>query len=264
MKYFTIFGDPVAHSISPLMHNYLFSHLNIKACYSRVCLKNGADLKKMFLELKLNGANITVPYKEDAYLACDKVRGFAKKAKAVNTIVLEDGKLVGYNTDADGFILAIKEFKNINKVLILGAGGTAKALANRLIDDGVNVTILNRSKTRLQYFKKNNITNYTWDEFDAFKTDLVINTTSAGLEDNNLPVPKQLLKEILSQTSFACDIIYGKKTPFLQLVLKNNIPYKDGLDMLVNQGALASYLFCDKQISVDKITKILKQAVLLK
>lgn len=264
MKYFAIFGDPVSHSISPLMHNYLFAHLHIKGCYGRMRLKNGADLKKMFIKLKLKGANITVPHKEAAYRACDEVRGFAKTVKVVNTIICEDGKLIGYNTDADGFISAVNEFENINRVLILGAGGTAKALALRLISQGMNVTVLNRSKTRLDYFQQNKIDCYTWDEFSISQTDLLINTTSAGLSDDNLPAPQELLEEILSKTSYACDIIYGNKTPFLQLVANKKIPYKDGLDMLIQQGALASYLFCDKQIPIDTITDTIKQAILLK
>lgn len=264
MKYFAIFGDPVKHSISPLMHNYLFLHSNIKACYSRIHLKNGANLKEMFIKLKLKGANVTVPHKEDAYLACDEIRGFAKVAGVVNTIIYENDKLIGYNTDADGFVNALQEFEGIKKVLIIGAGGTAKALVYRLIDEGMSVTVLNRSKDRLQYFKKHGIACHGWDEFNVYKTDLVVNTTSAGLSDENLPAPQELLEKILDQTSYVSDIIYGKTTPFLKLVAQKKIPYKDGLDMLVHQGALASYLFCDKIIPIDKITNLLNKAVLLK
>jgi len=127
-----------------------------------------------------------------------------------------------------------------------------------------SLKVLNRSKDRLQYFKKHGIACHGWDEFNVYKTDLVVNTTSAGLSDENLPAPQELLEKILDQTSYVSDIIYGKTTPFLKLVAQKKIPYKDGLDMLVHQGALASYLFCDKIIPIDKITNLLNKAVLLK
>ena len=114
MKLFAIFGDPVAHSRSPLMHNSVFKNLNYKACYTRVHLRDGSKLKETFFALGLSGANVTVPHKEAAYKACDEVRGFAKKVGVVNTLVNENGKLIGYNTDADGFMFAIKEFGEIN------------------------------------------------------------------------------------------------------------------------------------------------------
>jgi len=141
MKLFAIFGDPVSHSRSPLMHNCLFKNLNYKACYTRVHLKDGSKLKETFFSLGLSGANVTVPHKEEAYKACDEVRGFAKTVGVVNTLINENGKLIGYNTDADGFMYAIEEFGAIKNILILGAGGTAKALASRFVVD------LNRERT---------------------------------------------------------------------------------------------------------------------
>ncbi len=78
MKLFAIFGDPVSHSRSPLMHNSVFKNLNYPACYTRVHLKDGSKLKETFFNLGLSGANITVPHKEDAYNACDEIRGFAE------------------------------------------------------------------------------------------------------------------------------------------------------------------------------------------
>ncbi len=141
MKLFAIFGDPVSHSRSPLMHNCVFKNLKYDACYTRVHLLDGSKLKETFFSLGLSGANVTVPHKEEAYKACDEVRGFAKTVGVVNTLINENGKLVGYNTDADGFMYAIKEFGKINKVLILGAGGTAKALASRFMQENIKVSV---------------------------------------------------------------------------------------------------------------------------
>jgi shikimate dehydrogenase len=260
MKLFAIFGDPVSHSRSPLMHNSVFKNLEYKACYTRVHLEDGSKLRKTFFDLKLSGANITVPHKEAAFKACDEIRGFAKTVGVVNTIINEDGKLVGYNTDADGFMFAIEEFKNINKILIIGAGGTAKALASRFKQDGIHVSVLNRSENRLQDFKNIVDSTYTWDSFKIQKYDLVVNTTSAGLSDDNYPCPLQMLENILDNTLHVADAIYGKLTPFLKLASSKNITYKDGSDMLLGQGVLANELFVKGEIDKEKILTFMKKS----
>ena len=122
MQLFTIFGNPVSHSKSPLMHNYSFKGLDCNGCYTRYKLEDGTTLRQKFFDLNIKGANITVPHKEEAFKACDILDEFAQKVGSVNTIVKKDGKLYGYNTDAPGFLKAIAEFKNIKNVLFLGAG----------------------------------------------------------------------------------------------------------------------------------------------
>jgi len=152
VNHFAIFGNPVSHSKSPLMHNLTFRGLNYDGCYSRYLLEDGKRLKEKFLELKLKGINITVPHKEEAYLACDHLDPFAERVGAVNTIINRDGELYGYNTDALGFLKAIEEFRDIKEVLFLGAGGTARSTSSILRDEGYSVTILNRSSGRLESF----------------------------------------------------------------------------------------------------------------
>lgn len=254
-KIFTIFGNPVSHSRSPLMHNVVFKHLAYNATYTRTLLLDGERLKETFLALGLSGANITVPHKEAAYKACDEVRGFAKKIGVVNTIVNENGKLVGYNTDADGFLYAIREFKNIKKILIIGAGGTAKALASKLLEEQFSISVLNRSASRLEYFYKLSCKVFTWETFELSQYDLVINTTSAGLKDEELPAPVETIHSILSHTKYVADVIYGKMTPFLKMTKEKNIPYKDGTDMLLGQGILANELFVHKTLDKKSIQK---------
>ncbi|NPA59518.1 MAG: shikimate dehydrogenase [Epsilonproteobacteria bacterium] len=262
-KLFAIFGDPVSHSKSPLMHNMVFKELNYDACYTRVHLKDGSKLRETFLNLKLSGANITVPHKEEAFKACDEVRGFAKNIGVVNTIVYENGKLIGYNTDADGFLYAIEEFKSIKNILIIGAGGTAKALASRFLQEDMRVSVLNRSEGRLDYFKNLDCETYTWDNYIQKKYDLVVNTTSAGLKDEELPAPKELINSILDNTSYVADAIYGKLTPFLKLAKDKNITYKDGADMLLGQGVLANELFVGKKLPLNAIKLSMKKSFLL-
>ncbi len=123
---FAIFGNPVSHSKSPLMHNLSFQGLGFDGCYTRYLLEDGTKLKETFFNLGLKGINITVPHKEHAYNACDILDPFAKKVGAVNTIVEKEGKLYGYNTDAPGFLKAISEFKDIKNISILVAGVKAQ------------------------------------------------------------------------------------------------------------------------------------------
>lgn len=261
-KLFAIFGDPVAHSRSPLMHNAVFKALGYKACYTRVHLKDGSKLRETLLHLGLSGANITVPHKEEAFKACDEVRGFAKNIGVVNTIVLENEKLIGYNTDADGFIHAIKEFGDMQRILIIGAGGTAKALASRFAQEKIEVTLLNRSEHRLDYFREF-CTCYTWDDFKSSKFDLVVNTTSAGLSDELLPAPLALIEDIFHNSSFAADAIYGKVTPFLKLACERGITYKDGADMLLAQGVLANSLLVGGELDSKDIHFWMQKSFLL-
>jgi shikimate dehydrogenase len=260
---FSIFGKPVSHSKSPLMHNLAFKGLNVNACYARYKLENGKDLKDTFFALGLQGINITVPHKEHAFEACDVLDPFAKKVGAVNTIVKKDGKLYGYNTDAPGFLKAIAEFKNIKTVLFLGAGGTAQSTSSILKDEGYEVTLLNRSQERLNKFKQNGFETYTFETFKAKKFDLVINMTSAGLEDDSLPAPKEILDEVIASSEACVDVIYGKETPFLKLAKLHKKPTKDGSDMLLYQGIIAFEYFTNNKYSFEEIKVHMQKAFIL-
>ncbi len=263
MNVFTIFGDPVSHSRSPLMHNAVFKTLGIDACYTRTHLTDGSQLRNVFMAKALSGANVTVPHKETAYLQCDEVRGIAATIKAVNTLVLEKGRLIGYNTDAEGFVRAIESFGPLTSALILGAGGTARALSIALRARGIEASVLNRSRARLEYFQNEGIASYAWDDFLPAPYDMIINTTSAGLSDNELPLPAPLLDAILSRARCAVDVIYGKETPFLREVKAHELPYKDGSDMLLQQGVLANRLFLRDLVSLDEIEGPMKRSFLL-
>ncbi len=259
-KLFAIFGDPVNHSISPLMHNYALKAFEIKGCYTRYRLIDGDKLKEKFLQLKLSGINVTVPHKEAAFLACDEVKGIAKKIGAVNTIVNKDGKLIGYNTDAPGFYKCATSFGKLSNVLILGAGGTAKAIAAVFKENNIAITILNRSQKRLIAFEEQGFKTYTWDNFTPGYYDLVVNTTSAGLTDSKLPTPKKILEEIFEKSRYAIDVIYNKQTPFLKMASKYHIPFKDGSEMLLYQGIYAFDLFFNMEYSEEKIHQHMKKA----
>jgi shikimate dehydrogenase len=259
-KKFTIFGNPVKHSISPKMHGYAIDGLKLDATYTKTLIEDACKIPSTFLE-NFDGANVTVPHKESAYAMCDEVRGVATKIKAVNTLINENGNMIGYNTDAEGFLKSMDSFgQKLNKVLILGAGGTAKALAVIFQKNSTHVTVLNRSSNRLKFFKELNIEAFCWKDFQLTSYDLVVNTTSAGLEEDALPINEDILKEIFSNTKFATDVIYNKKTPFLRLADDMNIPNKDGADMLLYQGVLAFNLFFNGKFDEDEIARYMRKA----
>lgn len=267
LRQFCVFGNPIEHSKSPLLYNFAFSSFSEKlpflGFYGRYLLhdnkKNDGDklISQTFFKLKLSGANITVPFKEIAYKECDEVKGIAKQIGAVNTIVLKnkDNKntsLIGYNTDAEGFYQTISSH-NFKTALIIGAGGSAKAIACVLRQKNIKVTILNRSKNRLGYFIQNNFECFLSQDFKPASFDLIVNATTAGLRDETLPISKDLLKPLLLQTKMAYDLIYGVHTPFLNLAKELEIAYTDGKDMLIQQAVLAFGHFCDNKIPALKI-----------
>ena len=264
MKLFSIFGNPVKHSISPRMHNLAFKELKIDGAYIRTFIDDGNTLKEVFNSQKLDGANVTVPHKEIAFKLCDEVRGLAKEIGAVNTLVKEGNKIIGYNTDAPGFMRAINEFGTINTALVLGAGGTAKAISLALKNSGIKVAVLNRSANRLEDFKNRGFTTFTWDEINNnIKYDLIINTTSAGLKEDILPAPKEIITSLLEKASYSFDVIYNKPTSFLTLSKEMGLTCKDGADMLLYQGVLAFNLFFDNELKEEKITQGMKKAFTL-
>ncbi|MDD2697621.1 MAG: shikimate dehydrogenase [Arcobacteraceae bacterium] len=244
MKKFTIFGNPVSHSKSPQMHNAGFKTLGFDGEYSKTHLENGDDIKKVFLEGGFSGANITVPHKEYAYRYADSLDPLAKKIGAVNTYINDDGKIKGYNTDAFGFYKSIEKFEDVNSILILGAGGTAKSIAVILKEKNFDVTVLNRSENSKDFFIGFGCEFYNFDNFPKEKRfDLIVNSTSAGLSDQNYPAPLELLESLIKDSKYAVDCIYGKMTPFLELAKKHFKIYKDGEDMLLFQGVIAFELF---------------------
>jgi len=258
MKLFAIFGNPVSHSKSPLMHNLAFKKLGFNGCYTRWQLVDGTKLRDTFIRLGLNGCNITVPHKEEAFKAADIVEPFAAEVQAVNTIILKDEKLYGYNTDAPGFYRALQKLGSTKSALIMGAGGTARALALYLRSKNIDVEVVNRSAKRLKWFEDESFVCHTWDSFNHSPKDVVINTTSAGLTDESLPMPKELLDKALKDTKYAVDVIYGKETPFLKEAKTLALPFFDGSEMLLQQGIIAFDYFTDHQYTLDEIEEAMR------
>jgi shikimate dehydrogenase len=157
----------------------------------------------------------------------------------------------------------VRESIPAGRVLFLGAGGTAQSSAVMLRDAGYEVTILNRSAPRLEYFRELGFETATWEEFAGGRFDLVVNMSSAGLEDESLPAPEELLKEVLQGAKAAVDVIYGRQTPFLCLAKALGVPTRDGSDMLLYQGVIAFDYFTDRRFKRQVIETVMRGAFLL-
>ncbi|MDR2905800.1 MAG: shikimate dehydrogenase [Helicobacteraceae bacterium] len=261
MQKMAVFGNPIEHSLSPIMHNYVYKEHGIDAIYERYLLEKSEDLRKIFDREGYRGINITVPHKEAAFSMCDEVSDIAQKIGAVNTWHIENGKVVGYNTDAIGFICSISKMPLPKNTLIIGAGGAAKAIAIALMEADFTLTILNRTKDRLYFFENFGIKTLSWKDNPGEGYDLIINTTSAGLKDNTFPLEQERLAKLFDGAKSAIDIIYGKVTPFLRLAKEKKLTVKDGEDMLIYQGATAhSIFFNDRDTSA--IAELMRKALL--
>jgi len=260
MKLFAVFGNPVTHSKSPSMHNRALLSLGERGCYKKIKAECAQDIVDSIKTLRLDGANITVPFKEEIVPFLDEIDPFAKLANAVNTIVHKDGRLKGYNTDAEGFFRCLPA--SLKRVLILGAGGSAKAIALFLKQKGLSVTVLNRSEFRRDFFDSCGIGFFTPSTFvydEAYEA--IINSSASSLE-GKLPF-EDILESLLSEKPYCIDIMYGKPSPFLELAKTYGCMTKDGKEMLINQGVLAFMHFFDQKYSFEELVGLFEQGFML-
>ena len=192
MKKYLVIGNPISHSLSPKLHNYWLKQNNINAVYDKIKLEEKEieatihDIKKQ----KIAGCNVTIPFKKKVIPFLDELTIQAEQTQSVNTIIFENGNLVGHNTDIFGFDKAIKSL-NFNmkgkKILILGAGGVVPSIVFAIKKMGVSeITISNRTKQKAEnlkvLFQELNI--LEWGNLTSF--DVVINATSLGLNNEKL------------------------------------------------------------------------------
>jgi shikimate dehydrogenase len=243
MKKYLVIGNPVEHSLSPKLHNYWIKQNNLDAIYDKKQLGE-SDIGRIITEVrngKIDGINVTVPFKKSVIPFLDQLTPFAKKAQSVNTIFIKNNKVFGDNTDISGFEQALKHInysvKN-KKVFILGAGGVTPSIIIALERLGVAQIILsNRTKTKAEELKKtySNLKIIDWGENPDFN--MIINTTSIGLKyDDEI---KLNYTDIGSNKLFY-DIIYNpSKTKFLSKAKQFGNQIENGKMMFVYQAQLA-------------------------
>ena len=220
MKKYLVIGNPIEHSRSPKLHNYWIKNNNIDAIYEKKKLHE-SDLENIILkvkEKKINGINVTVPFKKTIIPFLDKLTTEAQSTQSVNTVYLNDDKTIGHNTDIDGFETSIKKlkFELFNKkVLILGAGGVVSSIIFALNKIKVSkIIVSNRTKKKAENLKDlfNNLDVIDWGEIPNF--DMIINATSVGLKRGD---KINLDLSSVGQSKIFYDVIYNpKETNFLK------------------------------------------------
>ncbi|BER91941.1 shikimate dehydrogenase [Thermatribacter velox] len=264
-----LLGHPVQHSLSPLFQNAALQKLGLPYVYLAFDVAPD-DLKDALYGLKalgFRGANLTVPHKELAVNFMDSLHEHAALLEAVNTVVNENGKLVGYNTDVIGFMKALhKNGAQLEgrEVLLLGAGGAARAVACALNEVKVTrIWVANRSWERARLFLEWSrkaltcpVESLSWtslfeqpDKEPTFREIYaIINATALGLKGEEIPLPWGYL----SGLHWVIDLVYGKKgTPLVKKAEEKNIRNFDGRDMLIFQGAESFRLFTGHQAPLD-------------
>jgi len=220
MKKFLVIGNPIEHSLSPTLHNYWIKNNNIDAIYEKTKIYED-KLEHIVLQIKqkkIEGANVTVPFKKAIIPFLDELTAEATSTQSVNTLYLKDNKVIGHNTDIVGFETSIKKskFNIFNKeVLILGAGGVVPSIIFALKKMKVSkIKISNRTKEKAENLKKlfKNIEIIEWGEIPNF--DVIINATSIGLKKDDYI---KLDFSLISKNTLFYDVIYNpRETNFLK------------------------------------------------
>ena len=270
-----VVANPIKHSISPFIHNSAFEATNTNGVYLawEVDATELAETVANIRRYQMYGINLSMPYKEQVIPYLDQLSEEACLIGAVNTVVNREGTLIGYNTDGKGFFKSLPSFKISKKRLVLlGAGGAAKAILAQAILDGVSqISIFVRSssmeKTRPYLEKIQNATGFRVDLFaledvqdlqdSITQADLLVNATSVGMDGSSQPIPTSI---VLPEKLLVADVIYQPfETPFLKWARNQGNQSINGLGMLLYQAAEAFELWTGKEMPTNQIWELLKQ-----
>ena len=270
-----VVANPIKHSISPFIHNSAFEATNTNGVYLawEVDATELAETVANIRRYQMYGINLSMPYKEQVIPYLDQLSEEACLIGAVNTVVNREGTLIGYNTDGKGFFKSLPSFKISGKrMVLLGAGGAAKAILAQAILDGVSqISVFVRSssmeKTRPYLEKIQNATGFRVDLFaledvqdlqdSITKADLLVNATSVGMDGSSQPIPTSI---VLPEKLMVADVIYQPfETPFLKWARNQGNQSINGLGMLLYQAAEAFELWTGKEMPTDQIWESLKQ-----
>lgn len=270
-RFYGVIGDPVKHSKSPVMLNAAFAAVGINAVYGAFHIKS-TELKQAvsgFRALDFGGINVTIPHKLAIMEYIDEIDEGAKVIGAVNTVVHEDGKLIGYNTDGIGYVRALKEENRVSlagsRILVIGAGGAARGVVYALAQEKPKqIWIANRTAAKAEQLADslNEFASVTGMALQEIKevigdADVVINTTAVGMHPYVEEMPFQ--PDLLKGNTLVSDLIYNPLTTKLLAEAKQKgCRIHGGLGMFVYQGAYAFEYWTGRQAPVD----IMRQTVL--
>ncbi len=261
-----VIGHPIAHSISPEIHNFIIDclELNYFYCAYHVLPQNIKAALEGVKALGIKGLNVTVPHKEAAATLCDEVDSYAARIGAVNTIVNENGRLKGYNTDAPGFMANLRRSgvcPEGKRAAILGAGGAARGVAAALLENGVSeLRIINRTRSRAEELAAD-MGKFYGDRVKAADSaqgvQILVNATSVGMKSDDTPFTDF---GVLDKDCAVCDIVYcPRETAFLQMAAEKGFKTVSGIGMLIYQAVIAFQLFTSQKPGEEIIEKLFRR-----
>ena len=257
-----IFGNPIEHTLSPLIHNAAFDHLKLNYLFLAFKVTHLKEAVDGIRALNLKGVSVTIPHKVAVIDYLDEVEEVAGKIGAVNTIVNRDGRLMGYNTDWSGAIEALEEKVSLKgkTALILGAGGAARAMAFGLKERGAQFTILNRTVKKAEMLASEvGCNSGGLEDASSISFDMVINTTSVGMfpDTDAIPIKQESLGDAL-----VFDMVYNPlKTRLISEAEASGCSTVMGIEMFVNQAAEQFTLWTDREAPRDVMKKVVVEAL---
>lgn len=259
-KWFGVIGNPIEHSLSPLIHNSGFKELNINAAYLAFKVEEVKNAIDAIKEFEISGYSVTIPHKVSIMKYLDKIDQLAKKVGAVNTVLVKKGKLIGYNTDVVGAINPIKKITSIKgkNVFIIGAGGAARAIVLGLVKEKANVTIFNRDFSHAQKLAKEFfVSAKELGELNSLSNDcaILINATPVGMfpNVNESPVDESFLKKGM----IVFDILYNPlETKLIKSAKKKGCKVILGVEMFLNQAYAQFEMFTGKKAPKELMRKL--------
>lgn len=262
LKSYALFGNPVDHSLSPLMHNTAFRHLGLKARYTAIQVRSPREAVERIKKSGLDGASITIPFKTGIMDFLDDMSPDALAIGAVNTIVKEKRKLLGLNTDWQGFIADLKEaglkIKG-KRFAVIGAGGAARSVVYGLLRDGGIPVIYNRTISRGEELARD--FGCAFHNPGDMQADVLVNTTPVGMHP--LTDDSPVGKSFLSRFEWVIDLIYNPlETKLLRDAGAAGCKVRSGLGMLVRQGTEQFRIWTGKEAPCELMSKIVESELL--
>ena len=262
-RVYGVAGDPVAHSLSPNMLNTAFRRENVNAVYLALHAKSMDDLLACVRDIPIAGLSITMPYKEQILKYLDKTDPWTTKIGAANTLVRgQDGKLFGFNTDVNGVVrpLEIRMRLQGAKILVLGAGGAARAAVFGLKDRGAEVSILNRTPGPAQRLAKQaraKVINRTM--LKKLDFDVIVNATPVGMEGNRDPLP---ISEHEMKARYFFEMVYiPAETRMIKMARARGLHVIPGSEMFVQQGARQFETWTGKPAPILEMQRVVEHAL---
>ena len=261
-----VIGNPIKHSLSPIIHNRMINELQLDFVYIPLEIKINelGHAVQGFKAMSLAGFNVTVPFKEKIMPFLDNYDSISSQVGAVNTVSIKHGKCFGYNTDGLGFIYTLKTLNNYSltnkKICLIGAGGTTRSLSVSLLNENIDsLNIINRTKDKADVLISNLKRSQSKTKCEAFsldspnllgvlaQADIVVNTTSLGMKEGDTPLKNM---EWVHEQQLVYDVIYSpSETMLLAQAKARGARTQNGLAMLVAQAVYAFELFTGKPAS---------------